>query len=1233
MRRPYPLLPFVCAALCPIAGVGLAQASSAKRIEALVVDKEGKTAARALAPMPNNAAYLRMRREFRPGDRVVVTGPAEMEIRVARMRSAIVYCPGGRWEFPIPFGRAARAYPSFAGSLHTVSARAPTPAQRARRGNLAANPYDRADVADTFPHATTNSVCRNDPVFAARNAIDGESQTKGHGAWPHQSWGPDQKQGLWWKLDFGREVDLVSIDVWLRADLPHDAFFASAAVEFSDGSTAGLALKPSAGKQIFRVGQRRVSWLKLTHLALPQAKGWSAITEVGAWGRTASDYAKGRDWSDTLAKQLWRDPLYVVARATLDFPDTRERLEIISDWLQQDGLVARKPAWGSAIAKGLQELGEQGGSLRGKLAAVVTAQTEDPRWAALYLEVCHQRRSARLAAHRAQLRRVLFAKHFDMGGSHYAYTEAQSDAQHECHFRPGASLCVLDMDGPYGKVADLVADPKGVIRDPALSHDARRVLFAWKKDRTKDDYHLYEHSLDTGQTRQITRGLGAADYEAAYLPNGDIVFNSTRCVQTVDCWWTEVSNLYTCDPDGLYLRRLSFDQVHTNYPTMTPDGRVIYTRWEYSDRGQIYPQGLFQMNPDGTAQTELYGNNSFFPTAILHARQIPGSRKIACIFSGHHTRQNGWLGTIDPGMGRQENSGAQLIAPVRDTPAVHVDRYGQTGDQFQYPYPLSETAFLVGMKPVGESRFSIYFVTADGRRERLASDVRTSCSQPAPLAPRPRPHVRPSLADYTQHEGTIYMQDVYHGPGLAGVPRGAIKALRVVAIHYRAAGVGSNSNRGPAGGALVSTPVSINGTWDTKTILGTATVHQDGSACFDVPARQPLYFQALDAQGHAVQSMRSWVTLQPQEHVSCVGCHEDKNTAPPQQRATMAMRAGPQRLAPDVAADHPFSFVRDVQPILDRHCVRCHHGRGKPPYTQPHNGRTFDPKGMRNVVPCEGATWRYTERPPAAGWMQPGFDDASWSAGKGGFGRKGTPGARIGTPWHSKTIWLRRTFSLPAQTRLTDPMFLVHHDEDVQIYLNGVLAATATGYTRRYELLPMTAKGKVAMKSAQNTLAVHCTQTYGGQFIDVGVVDEFGSPGPAHPPEASQPAFSLQDRRTFDARSLRKWSDSYKALARRGIASWISPQSAPPMLPAYHAGAAKSRLISLLQEGHNGAKLTSVEMRAIAAWIDLLVPYCGEYTEGLEGKHLAKYQHFAAKRQRLAAAEAQAIAALIEARP
>jgi hypothetical protein len=550
-------------------------------------------------------------------------------------------------------------------------------------------------------------------------------------------------------------------------------------------------------------------------------------------------------------------------------------------------------------------------------------------------------------------------------------------------------------------------------------------------------------------------------------------------VQIVDCWWTEVSNLYRCDKDGKFLRRLSFDQVHTNFPTVLEDGRIIYTRWDYNDRGQLYPQPLYQMNPDGTNQMEFYGNNSWFPTTILHARGIPGTKKVLAIATGHHSRQTGKLIIIDPSKGRQENSGVQLISPVRETKAERIDAYGQKGELFQYPYALSETEYVVTYSPYGWGRkpvlFGIYHMTIDGRRELLAFDSKISSNQSVPLAARKEHHPRPTIADYKQLTGTYYVQDIYQGHGLKGVPRGTVKKLRVVEIQFRAAGVKSNRNGGPAGGALVSTPIAVNnGSWDVKVVLGDARVYKDGSACFNVPARTPVYFQAIDEKGQAVQSMRTWSTLQPGETFSCVGCHASKDETPTvTSKPTMAMRMGPQELKPFYGPRRGFSFPREIQPILDKHCIKCHNDRS------------------------------VKEQKPVA--------------------KKPAPG------------------ELPK-------------------------------------------------------------------------------------------VFSLLDAPNVNKGAGRIWSDSYFVLTcngnpTKGAVKWLNVQSIPPLLPPYFAGSTKSPLMEMLEEGHNGVKLSFEEMEKIACWIDLLVPYCGDYMEAncWVESDLKKYLHFQKKRDDMAVVEANNI--------
>ena len=751
---------------------------------------------------------------------------------------------------------------------------------------------------------------------------------------------------------------------------------------------------------------------------------------------------------------------------------TDQRAEIAADWRAQDGMIGGLNA--EAIAKVVRSL-EDPGELGAECDKLVNGKVaiDDPRWEKLYLAACEKRREHRLKPHLDKFKQIVFAKHYEFGGSHYAYTEGLSDAQHEAHFVPGASLCRLDMEGAYAKFSVLLDDPAGVIRDPDVSPDAKRVLFAWKKSADKDDYHLYEMELATKKIRQITSGLGHADYEPLYTGDGNIVFSSTRCIQAVDCWWTEVSNLFTCDKDGKYMRQIGFDQVHTTLPTLTHDGRVLYTRWDYNDRGQMAIQSLFQMNPDGTNQRELYGNSSCFPTTILHTRSIPGTGKYVCILSGHHSRQRGWLAIIDPRKGRQENQGAQLIAPVRETKAVVVDAACQSGNQFKHPYPLSENAHLVAFAfPEPNTRrntirsgtrpYGIYFMHSDGGRELLYKDNNISCTQPIPISPRKLPR-RASTVDYTKKTGTIYMHDVYEGPGLTGVKRGTIKALRVVGLEFRPSarsGVPANAharfttvkdvpeimtskceglnfghkNRGPISGGLVSNSVSLaGGTWDVKKVLGSAKVYEDGSACFEAPARTAIFFQAIDEKGHMVQSMRSWMTLQPGESVSCIGCHERKNEAPPVPYLSKALTAGAQTLDRTGFEGSPggFDFKRDVQPTLDKHCRKCH-----------------------------------------------------------------------------------------------------------------------------------------KLSKDQKTDKV------------------------------KKLAFSL------------KWPAAYNTLADRKYVNWINAQSKPPLLPPYYRGAAVSKLIKMLDSGHNKVKLSPDEMQRLIAWIDLGIPCLGDYTTPTNHYHRKKRRHW-----------------------
>ena len=968
-----------------------------------------------------------------------------------------------------------------------------------------------------------------------------------------------------------------------------------------------------------------------------------------------------RQWTVAVAGLLIATAAWLpLAEARAGEPvEAAPREAIVADWILQDaGADAAKcfqadrgaDVESRMVAKVVGELGGADKALGAEATQLADAGApgKDPRWRALYVKACEARRAVRLRPLAGKHRRIVFTKHYDLGGSHYAYTEGLSDAQAERHFKAGTALCLLTVDGADVRMETLIEDANGVIRDPAVSYDGKRILFAWKKSDRQDDYHLYDLDAETREVRQLTKGLGFADYEPAYLPNGDIIFNSTRCVQIVDCWWTEVSNLYRCDRDGKYLRRVSFDQVHTNFPTVLDDGRVIYTRWDYNDRGQLYPQPLYQMNSDGTGQTEYYGNNSWFPTTILHARGIDGTKKILAVLSGHHCHQRGKLAIIDIAAGQQEASGVQLIAPIQETKATKVDAWGQNGEQFQYPYPLTETEFLVTYdRDSGGNRkyprpYGVYLMDIHGRRELLAWDAKISCNQPVPLAARKRPPVRPSAVDYTRDTGTFYVKDVYAGPGLKGVKKGAIKRLRVVALDFRAAGVGSNNNRGPAGGALVSTPVAINnGTWDVKSVLGSTPVYEDGSAMFVVPARTPVYFQLLDANGHTVQSMRSWSTLQPGETFSCIGCHEYKSEASsPIGKHAQALAEGAKQLEPFYGPTRGFSFVKEIQPILDKHCIRCHNDRTKVPAVappkRPKTGPARIPASASHVNAADAIsalsdgigpknsgdktiprfTWwshRGTDE-----WVQYDFPKRANVSGVKVYWFSDNAGCRTPESWRllykDGEDW--KPVETPDDYATTEDKYVVVHFAPVDATGLRIEVKLKKGFSSGILEWKVTGKG-----AAELTKAL---------------------PVPAPAPEVATPAnpnekkaFSLLGETTVDTRAKRNWTDSYLCLTQKGkpnnLVNWLNVQSIPPMLPPYFAGACKSELLTMLAKGHNDVKLSREEMDKLACWIDLLVPFCGDYYEGnaWNESEKAKYDRHQAKREQMEALDRESIKALL----
>ncbi len=546
--------------------------------------------------------------------------------------------------------------------------------------------------------------------------------------------------------------------------------------------------------------------------------------------------------------------------------------------------------------------------------------------------------------------------------AHGVWTQIYYDNANE----RGGNLVLITMKGGAGTPSILV---QGETRDPDVSFDGKRVLYSFRDMSSgKNSYHLYEIDLQSKISRQITSGGTASDYrhnsdvDGIYLPNDDIMFCSTRMVQMGDCLDDNsvTANLFLCNKDGRFLRRISFDQAHICYPSVLSNGQVIYCRWDYNDKNHTYAHGLFVVNPDGTKQMEFYGNNSWWPTALYYPREIPGTHKIMAIAGGYHSGQAGIVCTVDRNLGIANGEGITLLAPVRnpkdDTEGIWASSLdGLTFEEYRakwgpyafdpatfpkpdaypndywtsgpciWPYPLDENCMLVCWNN------GLLFMTVSGQKELICTGP---CASPRLVTGRPKPTVIADNADWGKNTGICQIMNIYtsQDPLLKGILPGTIKRLRVVALEYRtgpSSGAGG-MNCGPGsinnGGATTPIPIAtVGASWDVKKIIGETPVESDGSASFYVPARTPVYFQALDEKGHVVQTMRSWATIMPGEVNSCMGCHESKLTTPQQPTSIpIAVKRGPVPLDSFYGPPRGFSFTKEIQPILDAKCVACH---------------------------------------------------------------------------------------------------------------------------------------------------------------------------------------------------------------------------------------------------------------------------------------------------------------------
>lgn len=467
-------------------------------------------------------------------------------------------------------------------------------------------------------------------------------------------------------------------------------------------------------------------------------------------------------------------------------------------------------------------------------------------------------------------------------------------------------------------------DNTSSIADLKLHWDGDRAMFT--QTMSDNRWNVFEVKLNNGDCKKLIDNPepDLEFYDGTYLPDGRIIANSNIGYQGVPCvnGSDPVGNMVLYTPQSKNLRRLTFDQDANWNPVIMNNGRVMYTRWEYTDLTHYYTRIVMNMNPDGTEQKALYGSGAMFPNSTFDVQPLPGyASAFVGIISGHHgVARSGRLILFDPAKARKGAAGMLQEIPHRNRPIVEEvkDRLVDgVWPQFIKPSPLNDTYFLVAAKLDKNDLWGIYLVDKFDNVTCLHKMEGEGYISPIAVRKTVTPPAIPDRVKLDDKQATVFIQDIYEGEGLKGIPRGTVKSLRLHAYEY--AYVQTQSDHNWHG---------IQSGWDIKRMLGTVPVEEDGSVIFKIPANTPVSIQPLDKDGVAVQWMRSWLTGQPGEIVSCVGCHEDQNQIVIPKRVIASQKA-PHALTPPEGGTRSFTFDLEVQPILDRACIACHNGEGK----------------------------------------------------------------------------------------------------------------------------------------------------------------------------------------------------------------------------------------------------------------------------------------------------------------
>ena len=518
---------------------------------------------------------------------------------------------------------------------------------------------------------------------------------------------------------------------------------------------------------------------------------------------------------------------------------------------------------------------------------------------------------------------------------HNTATLFQCGEINENSYRTQGALKALDVK--TGATRDIVPLVEGrTVRDPEVDYDGNRIVFSMRAGKT-DGYHIYTVNADGSGLKQLTRAQGVSDIDPVWLPDGDILFGATREPKYCMCNRHIMCNLYRMKADGANIHQIGKSTLFEGHPTVLSDGRILYDRWEYVDRDFGDAQGLWVCNPDGTRHAVYWGNNTTSPGGVINAREIPGSgSQVIALLGSCHDKAWGALGIIDRSRGVDGPEPVLRTWPADYRGNIHAggkedfDSTRSLPVKYADPCPIDDAHFIATRTNGRAGEMALVYLDLHGN-EVVFHEEAPGCHSPVLLRASKKPAVPSEQRNFDAPDapGRFYVQNVYIGTHMQGVKPGSVKALRIVESPEKRTWI---RGRGWFGHGEEACAMNWH-SFENKRILGTVPVEEDGSAYFEVPGNTYVYFQALDAEGKMVQSMRSGAYLQPGELYGCVGCHENRvGDVPKTEKQPLAMRRAPSKLdgaynlrgLEKSTPPHLYSFQKEVQPIFTAKCASCH---------------------------------------------------------------------------------------------------------------------------------------------------------------------------------------------------------------------------------------------------------------------------------------------------------------------